>query len=126
VSDGALVTCSDGATVIIENGTNGIDGINGQDGRNGTDGRDGHDGEAGHDGRNGTNSIQRVIDPCGNTPGIIDEVLLQMADGSFLCYFTANINGDYGRLAVLPPGNYMTTDGSNCHFSITLDSQIQY
>ncbi len=102
-STGSLVACSDGTYASIDNG---------QDG-------DSIVGPQGPAGQNGADSIVQIIDPCGNSPSVIDEVLLKLSDGSYLCYFTNNVNGDYGRLALLPPGSYVTTDGSACHFTIT-------
>lgn len=107
---GSIVSCNDGTYAFINNGTNGIDGINGTNGTNGLDGLNGVD---------GNDSIIQIIDPCGNSLSVIDEVLLKLSDGSYLVYFTNNVNGDYGRRAILPPGSYTTTDGQNCHFIIT-------
>jgi len=54
-----------------------------------------------------------VIDPCGDSQGF-DEVLLKLYDGSILAFFD---NSD-GFIAELQDGNYTTTDGTNCNFSI--------
>lgn len=49
-ADGALITCDDGSTSFVSNGTNGVDGIDGQDGADGADGQDGRNGADGQDG----------------------------------------------------------------------------
>lgn len=72
------------------------------------------------------NDIVSIIDPCGDAVGIIDEVLLKLRDGSILCLFTDNLHGDNPRFGLLLPGNYMTSDGSNCHFTINTDLNITY
>lgn len=90
-------------TTAICNGIDGVQGPAGQDGVNGSDGKD---------------AVAELIDPCGDAPGVVDEVLIKLADGRVLASFSANVQGLYTRLAVLPPGTYMTTDGSGCVFSI--------
>lgn len=65
-----------------------------------------------------------VIDPCGDKPGVIDEVLLRLNDGSILASVSDKANGQNTRFAILPPNNYMTTDGSNCYFTITTSGDV--
>lgn len=67
-----------------------------------------------------------VIDPCGDAPNLIDEILLVLANGQVLVSFSDHKNGNNTRLALLPPGTYVTTDGSNCAFTVTSDGQITY
>jgi hypothetical protein len=57
-------------------------------------------------------SIQEIIDPCGDGPGV-DEVLLFLYDGTILAWYQ-----DVG-LAELSDGNYVTTDLQSCPFSIS-------
>jgi len=54
LSNGAKISCTDGAFSIIYNGTNGNDGSNGIDGLDGTNGSDGQDGVDGTNGQNGS------------------------------------------------------------------------
>ena len=82
-------------------------------------------GSPGADGTHGQDAVLEVIDPCGDASGVVDEILLRLSDGSVLCSFSANASGQNTRLAILPPGNYVTTDGSACAFTVTQDGQIQ-
>lgn len=107
---------------------NGIAGNNGADGSNGTDGHDGVDGEDGHDGADGHNGADApptpftpvtIIDPCGDAPGVYDEVFLRLANGQLLWSLSDNSNGKNTRFSVGVPGNWVTTDGSNCYFTVS-------
>ncbi len=112
-------------------GPTGQDGSPGKDGINGVDGKDGRDGTNGQDGANGkdgispvlpSSSVVAVIDPCGDSPGRVDEVILRLADNSLLSLFADSSSGTNPRLGILTPGTYQTTDGSGCRF--TVDSQL--
>lgn len=107
--EGALVTCGD-KSVMIYNGSDGIDGADGNDGIDGIDGRD------------GTSSVVEVIDPCGDQ-GRFDEVLLRLEDGSILAHFSS---GNRQFLTFIGPGNYRTTDGLACNFTIDEDLNISW
>jgi hypothetical protein len=103
------------------NGRDGVDGVAGVDGSNGTNGVDGKDGIAGKDGLdgvNGRNAFVEIIDPCGDAPNIIDEVLLRMPDGKILASFSENVEGRNTRFSLIPDGTFMTTDGSGCVFTV--------
>lgn len=107
----------------ICNGVAGIDGSNGQDGSNGNNGTNGSD---------GINAPPTpftpvgIIDPCGDAPGIYDEVFLQLANGTILASFSSNASGLNTRFSVLVPGSYVTTDGSNCYFTVNSSNQVVY
>lgn len=90
---GAVISCEDGTSQFIS------DGLAGQD---------------------GTDGIVELIDPCGDNPNQFDEVLLRTTSGQILTYFES---GNRRFLAVLVPGNYVTTDSQACHFSVTEDSE---
>ncbi len=64
-------------------------------------------------------SVKEVIDPCGDGPGY-DEVILRTRSGKLLVYFRSGANE---FLTLLVPGNYQTTDGTNCAF--TVNSQLK-
>lgn len=109
------LTCPDGTTEIIKNGA---DGTNGVDGVNGTNGTNGQDGQNGADGR----SVE-VIDPCGAESKIgFDEVLIRLPDRTVIAYFKFE---SYEHLTRLLPGrSYMTTDDTQCSFTIESDGTI--
>lgn len=94
---------------------NGATGANGEDGKDGADGLDAPPTQF---------TPVAVIDPCGDAPGIVDEVLLKLADGTILASFSENANGKNTRFALIGPGNYVTTDGSVCKFTINASGDI--
>jgi hypothetical protein len=106
-----------------KDGVDGRDGIDGEDGKDGIDGKDGTDGTDGKDGKDGKDAEIQIVDPCGDAPGIIDEVLLILPDGSVLASFSETVEGRNTRFAVIPPGTYMTTDGSKCVFTLPLKKE---
>lgn len=65
-------------------------------------------------------SVSEVLEPCGDSPGF-DEVLLRMNSGRLVAYFES---GGNRFLSTLPPGNYRTTDGTNCNFSIDNNRRV--
>lgn len=65
-------------------------------------------------------TVDHVIDPCGHQT-TFDEVLLVMSNGQILAHFA---NGADQFLTLVPPGNYTTTDGSRCAFTINSDMSI--
>lgn len=87
-------------------------------------GKKGDTGTSGPAGSNGSSApvnqynVAAILDPCGDAPGITDEVLLRLTNGQLLVFFANNVNGDYGRLALIGPGTYSTTDGSGCTFTV--------
>jgi len=109
----------DGATGSVgkpgRDGTNGVDGKDGLDGKNGNDGRDGVDGQDGQD------AVWEVIDPCGDNPAGLDEVLVVM-DGCVAAYFEQS-----GKrfLACLDAGEYITTDSQACRFRVTTEGSVE-
>lgn len=108
-------------------GTNGVDGTDGSPGQNGSDGVDGADGRDGEDGSDAPTSPflpVEIVDPCGDAPGIYDEVFIRLANGTLLASFSDSANGQNTRFSVLVAGNYMTTDGSHCYFSVDGSNQI--
>ena len=107
---GALISCP-GSTVVVYNGTNGVDGADGQDGQ---------------DASLPPTSIVAVIDPCGDAPGIYDEVLLKLQDGNILASFSQNQSGLNTRFSLLSPGSYQTTDGTSCVFTVNSDMSVTW
>jgi len=100
---------------------------NGIDGEDGNDGENGENGEDGENGSDASFSIADLYDPCGDKAGVIDEVFITLSDGNsprYLASFSSNVNGAYTRFALLTAGSYMTTDTSNCYFTILSDGSI--
>jgi collagen type VII alpha len=91
VDNGAVISCSDGTSVVVLNGSDGTDGTV------------------------GAYSIVGMIDPCGDQPGF-DELLLRLADGSLIAHYS---HGNKQFLTVIGPGSYQTTDGHSCNFTVT-------
>jgi len=108
---GVYIICNDKKT-FIENGTNGKDGASGKDGQDGSDGQDGADGLDGSDG------IVDIVDPCGDDPSEVDEVLIRTSTDKVVAWYL-----DLG-LAVLEPGTYQTTDDQSCVFTVNSDKTI--
>jgi hypothetical protein len=81
-------------------------------------GPQGERGPSGVDGVDGKDANSTVIDPCGDTVGIIDEVLLVMPDNKILGSFSDTVEGRNTRFVLIPDGTYMTTDGSSCVFTV--------
>lgn len=100
---GAIVTCGS-SSVLITNGMPGAQGVPGPV---------------------TTYGIDKLIDPCGATPGIYNEVFLRLANGQLIWSLSDNANGQNTRLALAADGNWVTTDGSNCTFSISTNGNIR-
>lgn len=64
-------------------------------------------------------SIVGIIDPCGDSPNVNDEILLKLSNGALLASFSDDASGKNTHFAYLTPGNYETTDGTHCHFTVT-------
>lgn len=133
------------------NGTNGEDGEDGTNGTNGLNGTsctvnkvgtvstitcgnsvatvlDGATGATGATGPAGTNAsgiyISEILNPCG-VEFNNEEVLLKLSNGRILALYDGGANED--RLALLAPGNYITTDrvqNRSCAFTITNDYRL--
>lgn len=87
---------------------------------NGVDGADGHDAPP-----TAFTPVQ-IIDPCGDAPGIWDEVMLKLQNGTLLASFSDNASGQNTRFSVITAGSYVTTDGSNCHFTVDPDLTVHW
>lgn len=96
---------------------------NGTDGANGVNGQDGTPGQAAV---LGPATPVEIIDPCGSTPGIFNEVLLRLNSGKILCSFSDNAAGANTRFSIIGAGAYQTTDGSHCHFSIDANNNVTW
>lgn len=60
-------------------------------------------------------NVVEYIDVCGPKPGSYNEILLKTASGRYIAFFES---GGSRFLTILSPGNFMTTDGTGCYFTI--------
>lgn len=97
---GARITCTDGSDALLLNGTNGTNGS---------------------DAPTTPYTIVNVIKPCPTVSGPHPEVLLVLANRTLLASVSQSA-GANTRLALVTPGNYTTTDGRSCAFTITANS----
>lgn len=88
-------------------------------------GRDGINGTNGTNGVDGLDAVADIIDPCGKQ-GAHDEVILVLSDGQLLASFSDAASGLNTRFSLIGPGNYVTTDGTNCHFSVDSDLNVTF
>lgn len=59
-------------------------------------------------------TVVDIINPCGDATGH-DEVLFRLQNRSLIAHYAS---GSAQFLTVLAPGSFVTTDGTNCHFSV--------
>lgn len=98
---GARISCTDGSDALILNGTNGIDG------------------EDGSDAPATPYTIVNIIKPCPTVGGSSPEVLLVLANRTLLASVSQSASGNNTRLALVSTGNFVTTDGRACAFSVS-------
>jgi hypothetical protein len=110
-ANGVVISCADGSNAVIYNGA---------------DGKDGQDGQDGRDLLPGAYSVVNLVDFCGDAPGVNDEVGLVLGNGKILVLFVSGGAGSMHFLTLLNPGNYVTTDGTSCHFTVNADGTISY
>jgi len=125
-----------------QDGVDGVNGVDGQDGEDGLDGQDGVDGQDGQDGVDGQDgaigpvgpagpmgptgpaALQEVVNPCGEQ-GLYEEVLLRFSTGQLMAlYYDAGNQKSF--LTELSPGNYVTTDGFSCLFTVHGDLSVTW
>lgn len=109
VGNASTITCGNSSAVVLD----------------GSNGRDGQDGAAGANGQNASGIyITEIINPCG-VEFANDEVFLRLSTGLILALYDGGPNQD--RLALIAPGNYITTDANqnaSCSFTVTSDYRI--
>lgn len=101
-------------------------GDKGDKGDQGEQGIPGQDGEDGDDAAPTPYTPVALVNPCGDAPGVYDEILIKLANGQLVASFSANANGNNTRFAVLTPGTYVTTDGDSCVFTVDSNGDITY
>jgi len=103
-------------------GADGTNGTNGHDGNNGEDGEDGHDGNNEHDG----NSVT-TIKFCQDDTSAFPEYGIVIGSNIYAVYWGSapySPNTSEAFLALIKPGNYMSTGGNGCHFTVHSDGSI--
>lgn len=94
VPSGALVSCTDGTSELVLNGSDGTDA-----------------------------TPVETIELCpALTGGSFKEHLFRISGALYGVYASGSRIG----LAKLGPGNWVTTDGRNCHFTISILNQVSY
>lgn len=96
VDSGAIISCEDGSTAVI------------------------YDGEDGEDGMDAVSPILYMLDPCGDHPGHVDELLIVTDSGVIAWY--KNI----GLVLIEPNVRYRTTDKQKCTFEINSDYELVF
>ncbi len=100
-TNGALISCTDGTSVVLLDGVDEVDGT---------------------DAVPSPYMIVGFIDPCG-PQGSFDEVLMQLDSGQLIAHYS---HGNRQFLVSLPPGNYTTTDGTSCSFVVHSDMSVTW
>ena len=119
---GVKISSSSSSPVEICNGINGLNGeqgIQGVQGIPGIAGADGQDGQDGQDGAPGTNVIP--VKFCANDNSTFPEYGLMIGNELFAVYWgttPASPNKPQAFLTKLVAGNYQSTGGNNCLFSV--------
>jgi hypothetical protein len=107
-----------------KDGQPGERGFPGMAGEVGQRGEVGPVGPAGRDGADAPLSVVAILNPCGDAPGIYDEVFLKMQNGTIVASFSDTASGQNTRFSVLTPGNYETSDGDACYFTVDANNNI--
>lgn len=108
--DGALDDAEIQSLSIICNGVQGLAGISGLPGK---------------DGLLPSGFVPvTILKPCGLVPISGSEVFLKLPSGDIVASFSDNADGKNTRLSLLGQGNYVTTDGRGCQFSIDSHNNI--
>lgn len=141
-ANSATVTCPNGSTATIDNGT---PGPQGQPGQNGTSssisvspasptecpngGQDivvtnGGVVSAPYTVCNGVNPVSPVqlIAPCTMASSPWKEELVCLSNGEVLADFSDDASGLNTRLSLIPTGSYIDTDDSGCQFNVSIDN----
>jgi hypothetical protein len=67
----------------------------------------------------GYNNIVSLKDPCGAQGNVWNEVFLKLSSGVYIASFSDNASGLNTRFTVLKDGSYVTTDQTNCFFTVS-------
>lgn len=105
-----------------DKGDAGEQGPAGQDGAQGAQGTQGTPGEQGPAAPTPEYQVTEIIDPCGDQSQF-DEVLLRMANRQLIAHYASGVTQ---FLTIVGPGSYVTTDGTNCYFTIDSDLNVTW
>lgn len=98
------------------------EGDRGPAGADGSAGLTGAQGKQGLPGLNGTNATIDVIRLCPNISGSYPEVMWRTGGKIYAVYdLTTQV-----RLVEVVAGNYVTTDGRNCYFTVHADATVTW
>ncbi len=111
------ITCPDGSTAIVNDGIAGDRGDQGPAGVQGSTGPQGIDGNQGVPG----SSVVPIL-PCPSLTSPYPEELFCIDRTLYAVY---DANSAQVHLAAIPAGNYVTTDGRACHFTVIAGCEIQ-
>ena len=75
----------------------------------------------GEDGQPTSFTIVEIVDPCGDMPNYLDEVIFRLANGSLIAHYS---KAGLQFLTVLAPGNYRTRDMQACNFTILPTNEV--
>ena len=100
----------------------GAQGPQGVVGPQGETGPQGEQGIAGLPGSPGQDALVAVLDPCGKQSQY-DEVFFEFSDGKIYAVY-AHVKSGKVHLVQMVPGNWVTTDGTGCYFTVTSDYEI--
>lgn len=107
-SVGATISCPDGSSAQIMNGTNGLSGTNGTNGSNGSNGSNGTDGTV-------VQSVQFCPNYTLSYPSMFPEVGFCIDNKIYAVYY----DGKNAWMSVIPPGSYASTSTSApCNFTV--------
>lgn len=128
-SNGVVITCPDGSSSTVSNGTNGSNGAQGIQGATGDTGATGLQGDVGPQGIAGTNglngsTITMVTFCTGSTsyPSEFNEIGFCI-DNNIYAVYSAND----GFLSYIPPGAYSSNGiNSSCTFTVSANCVITH
>lgn len=72
----------------------------------------------------GYKNIVAIKDPCGKQGNNYNEVFLKLSDGSYIASFSDNSSGKNTRFVVLEDGQFVTSDGTSCQFTVSDDGKV--
>lgn len=65
-----------------------------------------------------------LVNPCGDAPGIYDEIFVRLQNGTLIASFSDSASGNNTRFSILTAGTYQTTDGDHCVFTLDAAGNI--